>query len=101
MKEMALKRRFAGLLVVAMLFVEALALAADTLPPKYREWLDRDAVYIISKEERDLFLRLSTDDARDKYIDKFWEIRNPSPGAPVNTYKVEHYNRIAYANQMF
>src|SRR6266404_2335408 len=101
MKEMTLKRTSAGLLVVVLLFVEALAFGADTVPPKYRDWLDRDVAYVISKEERALFLRLSTDAERDKYIDKFWEIRNPSPGAPINTYKVDHYNRLAYANQMF
>ena len=54
-------------------------------PPKleknYREWLERDVVYLINKEERDAFRRLATNEARDKFIEDFWEIRNP-PAPP-------------------
>jgi len=71
------------------------------LPKTYREWLDRDVVYIITKEERDTFLRLGTDDARDKFIQHFWDIRNPNPGSPDNSYKDEIYQRIAYADAHF
>lgn len=67
----------------------------------YREWLERDAVYIITKDEKDAFLRLTTDAARDKFIETFWEIRNPNPGSPTNTYKDEIYQRIAFANSRF
>ncbi|HTP43833.1 MAG TPA: GWxTD domain-containing protein [Candidatus Acidoferrum sp.] len=71
------------------------------LPKTYREWLDRDVAYIITKEERDTFLRLTTDEARDKFIDRFWAIRNPDPGSPSNTYKDDIYARIAYADANF
>jgi GWxTD domain-containing protein len=96
-------RILSGLLLLSFLSLEgvSLAAAAGPLPQKYRDWLDREVVYIITKEEHDLFLNLASDADRDKFIDKFWEIRNPSPGAPVNTYKVEHYDRLAYANQHF
>src|SRR5271170_6901971 len=57
------------------------------LPPGYKEWLERDVVYLITKEERDTFLRLTTDEARDTFIDKFWDLRNPDPGSPSNSYK--------------
>src|SRR6266849_1154248 len=67
----------------------------------YREWLERDAAYIITKDERDAFLRLATDGARDKFIESFWEIRNPNPGSPTNTYKDEIYQRIAFADARF
>jgi len=73
----------------------------QNLEQRYHEWLDRDVAYIITREERDTFLHLTFDDARDKFIDRFWEIRNPVPGSPVNTYKDEIYRRIAYANQYF
>jgi GWxTD domain-containing protein len=58
-------------------------------------------VYIITKEERDDFLKLPSDEARDKFISDFWEIRNPSPGSPSNAYKDEIYRRIAFANARF
>jgi GWxTD domain-containing protein len=67
----------------------------------YREWLDRDVVYIITRPERKQFLQLSSDEARDKFIQRFWEIRNPAPGSPVNTYKDEIYERISYADAHF
>ena len=57
-----------------------------TVPPTYREWLTRDVVYIITNDEQAAFLRLSTDAERDKFIEHFWEIRNPSPGSPNNSY---------------
>lgn len=71
------------------------------LEKSYREWLERDAGYLITKEERDTFLKLTSDDARDKFIQQFWDIRNPNPGSPENTYKDEIYQRIAYANARF
>ncbi len=79
----------------------ALAKEKDKLPQRYREWLDKDVVYIISKEEHDAFLRLARDEDRDKFIEEFWEIRNPTPGAPTNPFREEHYRRIQHANDHF
>ena len=73
----------------------------EKLAKNYREWLEQEVVYIITREERDRFLKLTTDDARDKFINDFWEVRNPTPGSEVNTYKEEFYQRIAYANSRF
>jgi GWxTD domain-containing protein len=73
----------------------------QNLPPHYRKWLSEDVVYLITDEEKDAFVHLPTDDARDKFIEHFWEIRNPSPGSPTNSYKDEIYRRIAYANQWY
>src|SRR6266705_5701829 len=71
------------------------------LEKNYRDWLERDVAYIITKDERDAFLKLTTDEAREKFIETFWEIRNPSPGSPANTYKDEIYERIAFADARF
>jgi GWxTD domain-containing protein len=90
-------------IVLAILASSAIAISKEekNLPPHYRQWLSRDVVYIISKEEKDAFLRLVTDQDRDTFIDRFWESRNPTPGSPQNSYKDEIYKRIAYANQYF
>jgi GWxTD domain-containing protein len=79
----------------------SLAQKRQKLEGTYREWLERDVTYIITKGERDTFLRLTTDEARDKFIEQFWEIRNPTPGSPSNAFKDEHYQRFAYANDHF
>ncbi len=92
-----------GLLAIA--FVAALAFplhaAVVKLPAKYSQWLDEEAVYIITDDERKAFLRLTDDAARDRFIDEFWAIRNPLGPARQNPYKEEHDRRIAYANENF
>ena len=47
------------------------------------------------------FKRLKTDQQRDKFVEEFWERRNPSPGFADNKFKEEHYRRLAYTNQHF
>jgi GWxTD domain-containing protein len=71
------------------------------MPAKYAEWLKKDVAYIITNEERATFKGLNTDEARDKFIEHFWELRNPNPGAPTNSYKEEHYQRLQYASDHF
>lgn len=74
--------------------------AEQALGPAYSKWLNEDVAYIIDQAERTAFLRLTTDDERDKFVEQFWERRNPTPGQP-NKFKEEHYRRLAYANQHF
>ena len=69
---------------------------AETSP--YDKWLNEELVYIIIKEERAVFLKLTTDEERNKFVEQFWERRNPNPGSPENQFKEEYYRRIAYAN---
>ena len=71
------------------------------LGPAYQPWLDEDVVYIITKEERDAFLRLATNEERDQFIETFFDRRNPDPESGENRFKEEHYRRIAYANEHF
>ena len=68
------------------------------VPKYYANWLNRDVAYIITKQERKEFLQLATDGARDDFIQRFWDVRNPTPGSPANTYKDEIYQRVAYAD---
>ena len=71
------------------------------LDSQYRKWLDEDVVYIISPEERSAFIHLQTNEEREQFIEAFWQRRNPDPDSPENTFKEEHYRRIAYANEHF
>jgi len=94
-----------GMRLLAVAFVAALAcpLPAATvkLPAKYAQWLDKEVVYIITDDERKVFLRLADDAAREHFIDEFWTIRNPLGPAKENPYKEEPDRRIAYANENF
>lgn len=87
--------------VIATLAPVAMSATRPAVPPKYKKWLEEDVAYIITNEERKSFLDLASDADRDKFIDHFWEVRNPAPGAPDNSYRTEHYRRIEYANEYF
>lgn len=67
----------------------------------YTVWLTEEVPYIITKEESDAFLRLTTNEEREQYIEDFWRRRNPDPDSPDNSYREEHYRRIADANEHF
>ncbi len=67
----------------------------------YKKWLDEEVRWIIDDQERANFNSLSTDRQRDEFVIAFWERRNPIPGAADNTFKEEHYRRLAYANEHF
>jgi len=71
------------------------------LDSQYKTWLDQDVVYIITPEERHTFLHLTTNEEREQFIEAFWQRRNPDPDSAENTFKEEHYRRIAYANEHF
>ncbi|MFI5094989.1 MAG: GWxTD domain-containing protein [Candidatus Acidiferrales bacterium] len=67
----------------------------------YTTWLTEEVPYIITKEEHDAFLRLTTNEEREQYIEDFWRRRSPDPDSPENSFREEHYRRIAYANEHF
>jgi GWxTD domain-containing protein len=96
-----------GLVVLALWTLSLPILLQPALAQKkkleksYKEWLERDVAYFITSEERKSFLKLTTDDERDRFIQNFWELRNPNPGSPDNTFKNGVYERITYANAHF
>ncbi len=67
----------------------------------FKRWLDEDVRYIITGDERKVFVQLSTDEERENFIESFWMRRDPTPDSMENEYKEEHYRRIAYANERF
>lgn len=73
----------------------------EELHGTYKKWLNQDVRWIISDQERKAFLSLSNDEERDAFIEQFWRRRNPDPDSPENTYREEHYRRIAYADEHF
>jgi GWxTD domain-containing protein len=77
------------------------AVSARDLAPQYRHWITEEVNYIISTDERKAFLSLKSDDERDQFIKNFWALRNPDLHSDSNSYRDEHYRRLAYANQMF
>ena len=67
----------------------------------YKKWATEDVRWIITDQEMKAFKSLSNDEERDAFIEQFWQRRNPDPESPENTFRDEHYRRIAYANEHF
>ncbi|MFQ5737852.1 MAG: GWxTD domain-containing protein [Acidobacteriota bacterium] len=68
---------------------------------KYQHWLNDEVAYILADEERSAFLALSSDSERDRFIQRFWAIRDPDPSTEQNEYRQEHYRRLKYVEQRF
>src|SRR5438034_8666745 len=69
-----------ALIGVFVVLVCSLAFAdkkVDGLSKSYREWLEKDVLYIITSGEKKAFVELKTSEEREKFIERFWEIRNP------------------------
>ncbi|HTQ96568.1 MAG TPA: GWxTD domain-containing protein [Candidatus Acidoferrum sp.] len=74
---------------------------AQELGPAYGSWLKEEVPNIITEEERRAFLSLSTNEEREQFIEDFWGRRNPDPESATNSFKEEHYRRLAYADEHF
>jgi GWxTD domain-containing protein len=70
----------------------------DKLTPEHRKWLEEEVTYIITKQETEVFLSLETVEERNRFIEAFWDRRDPTPATPDNEFKKEHYRRLDYAN---
>lgn len=93
-----LRDRFALFLLLTLCSIPLSSKVKQQDP--YTKWLNEDVRWIISNQERTEFLKLSTDQQRDEFVVAFWKHHNAT-GAPENSFKTEHYRRLAYANQRF
>ncbi|HEX9724553.1 MAG TPA: GWxTD domain-containing protein, partial [Vicinamibacteria bacterium] len=95
--------------MTVLVFIALIALAGasfaderlEKLNPEHRKWIEEEVVYIITDQERDVFLSLPTIADRQGFMDAFWERRDPDPASPANEFKDEHYERLDYANRIY
>ena len=71
------------------------------LKEAYKKWINNDVIYIITKDERNAFKALTTDEERENFIENFWRRRDPNPDTEENEYREEYYERIAYSNEHY
>jgi len=57
------------------------------------------ARYLFTKNERKIFRNLTTDEARERFIENFWEIRDPTPFTADNEFKLEMEQRYDYVSK--
>jgi GWxTD domain-containing protein len=67
----------------------------------FKNWINKDVKYIITKDEKRAFNELKTDEERENFIENFWRRRDPNPDTEENEYREQFYERIAYANENF
>src|SRR6266498_725440 len=79
----------------------AKSLKKELMSKEHQNWLNQDVTYIITDEERKAFKQLSNEEEREKFIEAFWDRRNPNPDSEDNEFKDEHYRRIEYANDHY
>lgn len=75
--------------------------AKDELSGSLDHIIQEDMIYIVRPEELAAYKRLGTNEEREQYIEIIWQNHNPDPDSPINSFKEEHYRRIAYANERF
>lgn len=89
-------------MLTVFLFVLLGSQSAETdLTEDHRRWLDEEVAYIITDEERELFLSLGTREERDLAIEAFWDHRDPDRLTPENEFRDEHYRRLEAADRLF
>lgn len=95
---------FSWLIMIGFFFLTFLASCRlynleRKLAPEYADFLNK-VRYIITSEERKIFLELP-DSEKDAFIEEFWKRRDPDPETEENEFKIEYFNRIEKANELF
>jgi GWxTD domain-containing protein len=69
------------------------------LAPQYADFFNK-VRYIITEKEKRIFLELP-DNEKDAWIEDFWLRRDPDPGTEENEFKMEYFNRLEQAAELF
>jgi VWFA-related protein len=72
----------------------------ETLPQKYRLWLE-EVELLILKEERKEFLEIEKDYQRDAFIERFWASRDPYVETDRNELKDAWYARLEFVREEY
>jgi GWxTD domain-containing protein len=97
---MILKKTLVSAFCILFGLLGAPAFPGQQLVPAHRAWLE-DVSPIITKIEREVFLKLKTDAERDKFIQFFWRQRDPLPDTKENEFYKEYMERVRFADLNF
>ncbi len=56
---------------------------------------------IMSKDEAEIYKHLADNEARESFIEDFWEKRDPTPGTEENENRIEYERRLKYVERFF
>jgi GWxTD domain-containing protein len=57
--------------------------------------------YLLNSQQVRQYLSLPTDEDRARWVDRFWQLNDPTPTTPENEMRDEHLIRVALAKQYF
>jgi len=90
------------LMVVILLELSVPFAAAKSKSPKITPDLQEFynyAQYLFTKNERKIFRNLTTNEARERFVENFWEIRDPTPYTANNEFKLEIERRYEHVSK--
>lgn len=102
-------RYLARLLLVVLMAVISLELSVPCaaakskrpkMTPEHQEFYNY-AQYLFTKNERKIFRNLTTNEARERFVENFWEIRDPTPYTADNEFKLEMERRYEFVSKYF
>ncbi len=70
------------------------------LTPTQKDWLEI-VTPIITGVEKEVFLKLKTEQERDRFISLFWKVRDPNPDTNENEFYREYMERVNFADRYF
>ncbi len=83
------------------LLVASIALTLAAQQPGLRGFGGGPAKWLMTGEEQRAWRNVKTDDEARNFIDLFWARRDPTPGTPLNEFRNEFDNRVAFSDKMF
>ena len=57
--------------------------------------------FIMTKMEKEIYKHLPDREAKEAFIEEFWQKRDPSPGTGVNENRLEYERRLEFADRWF
>lgn len=92
-----MKRNFTFFFVF-LLFISLPASLLSAKKDKYKNWLNEEVYWIITRAEEKAFKKIKSDEDREKFIALFWAKRDLTLFTEKNEFKEEYYSRLNYVN---
>jgi len=65
------------------------------------EWDESPAGYLLTKDEKKEWKKITTEAQAKAFIDLFWARRNPDPKGSFNPFKADFENKVRYADEQY
>ena len=88
------------ILFLILIFTALPLLLKEKLSNEHKNWLETVSP-IITKKEREIFLKLKTEEERNRFIQLFWKQRDPLPDTSENEFYQEYMKRVQFVDANF